>query len=246
MTKSRPKKPSQLYVGLRIGTSVLTSEISPYSVVRLPDGSVRKKQAVWTCLCDCGREKVISAASLYAPLKCGRIPCECNKPLVGPRTTHGMSKTSEHKAWLKIKERCRDLNCKDYPDYGGRGIAICARWLESFENFYADMGAKPTPTHSIDRLDVNGDYEPGNCRWATPIEQANNKRTNVRVVLGETEMSVSDAARITGINPKCLVKRAKKGFTGAELFEPRSLKTMPPDERKALKGRPYTWPQTHP
>lgn len=99
---------------------------------------------------------------------------------------HGHSRgnhqeSSEYKTWLSMRQRCYNLNSKYYPDYGGRGIVICERWQE-FKNFYEDMGNKPSLSHTIDRFpDMNGNYEPSNCRWATKKEQSNNRRSNVIV-----------------------------------------------------------------
>jgi hypothetical protein len=89
-----------------------------------------------------------------------------------------MYNSSEFRTWVNIKQRCYNINTPYYINYGERGIKVCNRWLESFENFYEDMGPKPTPYHSIDRINNDGNYEPSNCKWATKKEQQNNTRRN--------------------------------------------------------------------
>lgn len=92
--------------------------------------------------------------------------------------THGMSKSLEYRTWILMKRRCYDINDINYKSYGGRGIKVCPEWIESFETFFAYMGKKPSHNHSIDRINTNGNYEPGNVRWATRLQQARNKRMN--------------------------------------------------------------------
>ncbi len=109
-----------------------------------------------------------------------------------------MRQTPEYQAWLHMRDRCEDPTKKEYPNYGGRGIVIHAAW-QDFAEFFAHIGLRPSPKHSVDRIDVNGNYEPGNVRWATPDIQANNKRNNLRHDWGGESMTLSQIARLCGL-----------------------------------------------
>ena len=172
-------------------------------VVLYPAVSVsRKGHRCWTCQCDCGGRKDIYENSIldYSAKSCGCI---------GAATTHGLSYTREHNIWRGMLRRCENPNATKYEYYGGRGIKVCNRW-QKFENFYADMG--PSNGLTIDRIDGNGDYEPGNCRWATYQEQADNTPSRVRrrVMVDGKEMTTIEAARHFGITRQAMHQRLKK------------------------------------
>ena len=140
------------------------------------------QRTYWICRCDCGKEIIINKANV----KNGHTKsCGCyNSELATERwETHGMTGTKVHRTWCQMRRRCLDKNSKNYFRYGGRGIKICDRWLESFENFYADMGEPPSIKHSIDRINNNGNYEPSNCRWATNKQQNRNYSKNIDITI---------------------------------------------------------------
>lgn len=135
------------------------------------------EHAYWLCRCECGT--LVSVAG--GQLRKGRVrSCGClNLDSLRARRTHGKTIGGHHRVfriWNAMKQRCHNPKQPHYERYGGRGITVCEEWRNSFEAFYRDMGDPPSPAHSIDRIDNDRGYEPGNCRWATPLEQRHNRR----------------------------------------------------------------------
>lgn len=160
--------------------------------------------AMWKCQCDCGSETVAAAANIgRTTFSCGCLAKErAAEVLRGNKhtMTHGGVGTPEYRCWQLMKRRCYNPNDKKYSDYGGRGIIVCSRWKDSFENFLADMGNRPSPKHSIDRKDFNGDYSPENCRWATPKEQMRNTRRNIMIEINGITRCASEWCEVLGLD----------------------------------------------
>lgn len=126
---------------------------------------------------------------------------------------HNQTGTKEHRTWILIKYRCHTATASDYYRYGGRGIKVCDRWRSSFMDFLSDMGRAPSPKHTIDRINVHGNYEPGNCRWATNLEQSNNRGNNIFFEYNGESRTISDWCRLLGLQTQTVYVRVKKGMS---------------------------------
>ena len=154
-----------------------------------------------------------------------------------PSYIHGMSYSKEHSTWSKIKSRCNNPKNKAFKNYGGRGIKVCKRWQKSFILFLKDMGMAPTRKHSIDRIDNNGDYRPGNCRWATAKEQGNNTRLNHLIEFKGQKKTLMEWSEIIGFHYKRAHKRIFAGWDFEDVIK------NSPERRKfahCKRGHPYS------
>lgn len=144
----------------------------------------------WLCRCDCGKEKIISYEGLRSG---GTRSCGCLRSETTSKRTrvHGKRNSPEFSVWAHMRQRCSNPNDKHYKDYGGRGIRVCDRW-DDFSSFLEDMGERPSPKHKIERIKNDEHYEKGNCKWATDVEQANNRRGNVRYNFRGSQLTVRE------------------------------------------------------
>ena len=189
------------------------------TVIELCDVRAPNNECVWLCQCTCGnRVKVIGSSIRTGNTKsCGCLRVDMGVIRGTASRKHGDSPhrrsvknlgTPEYNAWGQMIHRCSNPNSKMWAHYGGRGITVCERW-RSYETFLEDMGRKPSPKHSIDRINVNGNYEPSNCRWATYSEQNNNRRTNRYITINGVTHTMSEWLRHYGMTPRCFYYRTK-------------------------------------
>lgn len=163
----------------------------------------------WECACECGNRTEVLAWNLTA----GKVKsCGClSVDMVRARsTTHGGSETPEFEVWLGIRSRCFNEGDTYFARYGGRGITMCDRWRDDFAAFLADMGKRPSPSHSIERKDNDGHYEPGNCMWANAKQQARNRSSTLRVTIGEETKSLAEWAEQFGQPYARVLQRIRK------------------------------------
>lgn len=181
----------------------------------------------YRCVCTaCGQ--TVKNIRVYDLIKAKSRMCKrCS--VQASKSSHGMSDTPEYNTWVHMIQRCHNPSNKDYKHYGERGIQVCDIWRESFEAFYMCVGAKPTPEHTIERLEYNKNYEPGNVTWATRTTQNRNKRDNINLTIDGITQTVS----MWATDPRCTVtaftiyKRLSRGWLqtyGAEhtVFSPSS------------------------
>lgn len=187
-------------------------------VVLQRHGKNKFRQITWECLCDCGNTSVVVGSSLRSG---NTTSCGCYGKSVSKKHGRSRDSTPEYRVWACMLSRCRNANDKGYHNYGGRGIRVCERWL-SFGDFLADMGERPSPKHSLDRHpDNNGNYEPGNCRWATKKQQDTNRRTTRLVTFEGETLCIKDWAKKFSIGYDVLLNRFNLGWSpDAAFFTP--------------------------
>lgn len=172
----------------------------------------KEQRHTWECVCECGALIQVSEKNLKTEhtKSCGCLKAEGNRRTHGHTSRRNPSKSGyspTYQCWQSMLQRCYHASQDSYYLYGGRGIEVCDRWRDSFENFLADMGERPQGT-TLDRFpDKDGNYEPGNCRWATDLEQANNKRNNISVTIEGECKTLTQWARLNGISMGCVYTR---------------------------------------
>lgn len=178
-------------------------------------------QPLWLCRCSCGNELLVTGSNIRNKQK------SCRECFLKRNVSHGLSETKEYHSWEAMKSRCYNENNESYSYYGGRGITVCNRWLDSFENFINDMGEAPKK-HSLDRIDPEKEYSPKNCRWANAKEQIRNRRKTKMAVIDSVSKPMAEWAEIYGIKLKTAIKRIERGWSIKDSF---CIKTLKYSER---------------
>lgn len=174
----------------------------------------KNKKILWKCVCECGKESIVSKSNLAT----GQTKsCGC----VGKNKKHGMCGTRVYKIWKDMKKRCDNQNSKEYRYYGGKGVTYCDDWSE-FSSFYEwALESGYSDELTIERIDYNGNYEPSNCKWATLKEQANNTSQNVLIEIDGVTKTLQQWADISNVNRSTIKRRYEKGIRGTKLLAKR-------------------------
>lgn len=224
------------------------SRFGRLKVIRYAGRRGSQRKTLWECQCDCGETVEVFATCLQR----GTQSCGCwHREVTGTaHRTHGLSKSPEYRAYHGMIRRCTEASEKSFCNYGGRGIRVCDRWLESFENFFADMGRRPGAGYEIDRIDTNGNYEPRNCRWVTRKQNARNKRSNRLIQFNGESFCSSQWAERTGLPRHVIEKRINVGWSVADALT-RPLRhakasVCGPDEQPRVEIEVHTPPVFQP
>ena len=199
---------------MRKHSGIINKKFEMLTVIRYADPF---SSEYFICRCECGTEKRIR---VYPLLNKTTRSCGClrRNGVAAKNRTHGLAGTPAHRSWKAMLTRCTNSKNHKFPSYGGRGIKICDRWMK-FENFYADMGDRPQGT-TLDRIDVDGDYTPDNCQWATADQQRFNKRGSSYVEAFGCRMNVGRWAKMTGIHPGTIRDRINRGWHPVRALTP--------------------------
>lgn len=194
----------------------MTGRIFPtFTILAREGGGGHCKQARWRCRCQCGKEFVADGADLRRGkvTSCG---CITRQKRIERKTTHGMSRSWIYRLWSNEKKRCTCPTDKDWPRYGGRGIIMCPEWVMSFKAYYAHVSTLPhfgEKGYTLNRIDNDGPYAPGNVEWATHKTQANNRTNNRFITWQEETHTLAEWEEITGINQMTISTRIKRGMS---------------------------------
>lgn len=168
------------------------------------------ENAHWECLCDCGNIRICTSGNLS---RGNSKSCGCLRKDLIQQESLNTQESAEYRSWCNAKTRCTNPNARNWHRYGGRGITMCQEWINSFSSFLQYLGPKPSEKHSLDRIDNNKGYEPGNVRWATPKQQARNMVSNNSITFNGKTMCATDWTAELGLKKWTIVNRLKYGWS---------------------------------
>jgi len=204
-------RPILVSAGMRFGFLTVVREAMP-----------RDRNRKFICRCDCGQERKVHLSALRHGLttSCGHVRADKARARYTHGETRGGRSTPEYTAWGSMITRCENPNVHNYASYGGRGVRVCSAWRGDFAAFLAHVGRRPSPRHSIDRIDNDGNYEPGNVRWATTAQQNRNQRDNLFVEVEGRRVLLKDAAETSGVPLTTARRRLSRGLPIEEVLSP--------------------------